>query len=62
MQRHKLDAESQVAESTIYVIFRVFDLGKDTMNLRIYIDPESLRVQDRLRFSPESYNVVPGAS
>jgi hypothetical protein len=62
MQRYKLAAQSPVAESKIYVIFRVFDLGKDTMNLRIYIDPESLRLQDRLRFAPESYNVVPVAS
>ncbi|CRG88031.1 Cadherin-89D [Talaromyces islandicus] len=60
MRSHRLDAESPVAESTIYVIFRVFDLGKDPTNLRIYIDPESLRVQGRLLFAPESYNVVPG--
>lgn len=44
---------------TIYVIFRVYNLGKDNMSLRIYVDPDALRRQDVLRFTPESYSVTP---
>jgi hypothetical protein len=43
----------------VYVIFRVHNLGKENMGVRIYLDPESLRVQGQLEFSAESYSVVP---
>ncbi|KAL4919682.1 hypothetical protein BDW62DRAFT_209621 [Aspergillus aurantiobrunneus] len=46
----------------IYVIFRVYNLGKDTMRAWLYIDPESLRREDALLFHPESYKVYPGLS
>ncbi|KAK7947853.1 uncharacterized protein PG986_008739 [Apiospora aurea] len=43
----------------IYVIFRVYNLGYDNMDVRIYIDPEELRVSERLKFTAESWSVVP---
>ncbi|KAK8076963.1 hypothetical protein PG996_003133 [Apiospora saccharicola] len=45
--------------STIYVIFRVYNLGQDNMGLKIYLDPEALRVSEALKFTAESWSVVP---
>lgn len=35
----------------IYIICRVYDLGKDSMNLKIYVDPEAHRQRDALLFA-----------
>ncbi|KAL2862596.1 uncharacterized protein BJX67DRAFT_391165 [Aspergillus lucknowensis] len=58
MQRMHL-ATYQRADPEIYVIFRVYNLGKENMRLKIYVDPESLRQEERLIFIPESYSVQP---
>ncbi|KAH8702222.1 hypothetical protein BGW36DRAFT_289384 [Talaromyces proteolyticus] len=58
MQSHKLNPRLTVPESTIYVIFRVYNLGKENMHLRVYVDPESLQQQNYLKFTPESYRVT----
>lgn len=47
------------ADVRVYMILRVFNLGKDNMDFRIYMDPESLRVQGLLQFTPETYSVKP---
>ncbi|KAL3478807.1 hypothetical protein BJX99DRAFT_256215 [Aspergillus californicus] len=44
----------------IYIIFRVYNLGKDNTRAWIYVDPECLREEAKLLFSPESYKVSPG--
>ena len=44
----------------VYVIFRVFNLGKETMGLNIYVDPEQKRRDGILRFVSDEYKVVPG--
>ena len=43
---------------TVYVVFRVFNLGNDKIGLRILVDPESMRLQDELSFTAESWSVV----
>ncbi|KAI1342846.1 hypothetical protein F5Y15DRAFT_412522 [Xylariaceae sp. FL0016] len=43
----------------IYVIFRVYNLGQDNMGLRIYLDPESLRLSGHLDFTTEQWSIVP---
>jgi hypothetical protein len=43
----------------VYMIMRVFDLGQDEIGLRIYLDPETLRRKNSLRFTAESYCVEP---
>ncbi|KAK4034238.1 hypothetical protein C8A01DRAFT_18936 [Parachaetomium inaequale] len=43
---------------TVYVVFRVFNLGNDNIGLRILVDPESMRLQDQLSFTAESWSVV----
>jgi hypothetical protein len=59
MQHHTFDHQNPLEVTTIYVIFRVYNLGKDNMSLRIYVDPDALRRQDVLRFTAESYSVTP---
>lgn len=59
MQKYTFEHPNPQENATVYVIFRVYNLGKDNMSLRIYIDPEVLRRQDELRFTPESYSVTP---
>ena len=51
--------ENTESTETIYAIFRVFNLGRDDMDLRVYLDPEALRQQDDLKFTSESWSVVP---
>jgi hypothetical protein len=53
------DRNTELDEPEIYVVFRVYYLGKESMGLKIYVDPESLRQEERLIFSPESYSVYP---
>jgi hypothetical protein len=60
MQSSRLPA-SPSTDTSVYIILRVFNLGQDNMNARIYVDPESLRQEERLRFTPESYSVTPVA-
>lgn len=43
----------------IYVVFRVYNLGRDSMSLRIYMDPEQLRLNEELDFTAETWSVVP---
>ncbi|EDN02425.1 predicted protein [Histoplasma mississippiense (nom. inval.)] len=44
----------------IYMIFRVYHLDKESIGVQIYLDPESLRQEERFIFTAESYSVVPG--
>ncbi|KAI0189712.1 hypothetical protein EV127DRAFT_495663 [Xylaria flabelliformis] len=44
----------------IYIIFRVYNLGKKSIGHTIYVDPESLRTKGALKFTPEKWTVVPG--
>ncbi|KAF7182145.1 hypothetical protein CNMCM7691_001533 [Aspergillus felis] len=59
MQTMWTDLNVELEEPEIYVIFRVYYMGKESMGLKIYIDPESLRQEQSLIFSPESYSVYP---
>ncbi|KAL4734480.1 hypothetical protein BDV11DRAFT_174719 [Aspergillus similis] len=52
------DHDARVAE--IYIIFRVYNLGKDNTRAWIYVDPASKREEGNLLFFPESYKVSPG--
>ncbi|RFU34079.1 hypothetical protein B7463_g2224, partial [Scytalidium lignicola] len=44
----------------IYMICRVYDLGKDSMNLKIYVDPEAHRQRNALLFAA-NWTVRPSA-
>ncbi|KAH1320796.1 hypothetical protein KXX47_001598 [Aspergillus fumigatus] len=59
MQAMWTDRNVELEEPEIYVVFRVYYLGKENMGLKVYVDPERLRQEERLIFSPESYSVYP---
>ncbi|KAL6229067.1 hypothetical protein BDW75DRAFT_246072 [Aspergillus navahoensis] len=48
------------ATKEIYIIFRVYNLGKDNTRAWVYVDPGSLREEEKLLFFSESYKVSPG--
>lgn len=43
----------------IYVIFRVYNLGQDNVGVKVYLDQESLRISGQLKFTAETWSVVP---
>ncbi|KAI0975554.1 hypothetical protein F4678DRAFT_417638 [Xylaria arbuscula] len=53
--------KSKDRQDAIYVVFRVFNLGKPSMGCAIYVDPEAMRVQSALNFRAETWSVVPKA-
>jgi hypothetical protein len=44
---------------TVYMIIRVFNVGTQDINLRAYLDPETLRQGGQLVFTEETWSVVP---
>ncbi len=42
----------------IYVIFRVYNLGRDSLSMRVYVDPEAHRGRD-LAFAEHTWAVTP---
>ena len=54
MQQYSL---AKGSKDHVYMILRLFRLGAMDMGLKIYIDPESLRRDGALVFTPESYKV-----
>jgi hypothetical protein len=48
--------EDQVSEQ-IYVIFRVYNLGRENLNVKIYLDPEAHRGRN-LTFAEHSWTVT----
>lgn len=47
--------------SEVYIICRVFNIDKNTVNVRLYVDPKGIDGGD-LIFIPESYSVLPAGS
>lgn len=43
----------------VYVIFRVYNLGQQGMRVKVYVDPEVMRVRGELLFTAEGWSVVP---
>ncbi|KAF8859481.1 hypothetical protein BDZ45DRAFT_673240 [Acephala macrosclerotiorum] len=50
--------EGQVSNK-IYVVFRVYNLGRDSLNVKIYVDPEAHRRQGSLEFAQHTWTVMP---
>jgi hypothetical protein len=46
----------------VYIIFRVFNLNNDSIDVRLYVDPKGVEEGGILVFTPESYSVLPSAS
>lgn len=59
MQAMWTDRNVELEEPEIYVVFRVYYLGKENMGLKVYVDPERLRQEERLIFSPSPTVFIP---
>ncbi len=46
-------------QESIYVIFRVYDLGQARVGLKIYMDPETMRSKRLLSFREDTWSVTP---
>lgn len=60
MHRVALDPKKPATE--VYVILRVFNLGRRDMDMRIYVDPATMRKEKKLTFQAESYSVSVGTA
>lgn len=45
--------------SAVYMILRVFEIESARIGMRVYLDPEQLRLDERLEFTGETWSVVP---
>ena len=45
--------------SEVYIVMRVFELESRCPQMRLYLDPEQLRLDDELEFTAETWSVVP---
>lgn len=46
----------------VYIIFRVFNLDKEGIDMRLYVDPKGVEEGGEVVFTPESYPVLPSAN
>ncbi|KAJ5189913.1 hypothetical protein N7472_008927 [Penicillium cf. griseofulvum] len=46
--------------SEVYLIFRAFDIRGPNIGMRVYFDPEQLRLDGELLFTGETWSVIPG--
>ncbi|KAE9369740.1 hypothetical protein N431DRAFT_493510 [Stipitochalara longipes BDJ] len=60
MERMRL--KKREVSSEVYIILRVFNLDKDTIDMRLYVDPKGVKEGGDLIFTPESYSVLPAGS
>jgi hypothetical protein len=58
MQRMKL---GERATNEVYIILRVFNLDRDGIDMRLYVDPARMKERSELHFTSESYSVVPSS-
>lgn len=43
----------------VYILFRVFNLSKDSLNVKIYVDPQDHRERGELVFSTQTWTITP---
>ncbi|KAI0112046.1 hypothetical protein GGR51DRAFT_53809 [Nemania sp. FL0031] len=60
MKEHTDFAASPLSSPTIYMVMRVFNVNKDNIGVKIYLDPEKLRHDGLLVFTELGYSVKPG--
>lgn len=59
-QYHKMKQYS--TDNSMYVIFRVFNMTKDSIGVRIYVNPDQMREEEELVFKVDAWSVTPGRS
>ncbi|KAI1353752.1 hypothetical protein F5Y01DRAFT_50390 [Xylaria sp. FL0043] len=60
MREHVNAIDSSTDDPTIYIIFRVFNVDRDSIGVKLYLDPEKLRRNGLLVFREQVYCVTPG--
>ncbi|KAM0261041.1 hypothetical protein ACHAQJ_002480 [Trichoderma viride] len=60
-KQYKMLHDNRGKEDSVYIIFRVFNLGKSDLGLRVYVDPAELEAKQELLFTPETFSVIPRA-
>ncbi|KAK8097421.1 hypothetical protein PG984_016560 [Apiospora sp. TS-2023a] len=58
MQRQSIHNASQQSPDRIYLIFRVYHIGRSSIGLRILMDPEHLKQAGTLEFTASTWSVV----
>ncbi|KAH8649338.1 hypothetical protein BX600DRAFT_474958 [Xylariales sp. PMI_506] len=58
MQRQSVNNNFTSPPDKLYVIFRVYTLGRSSIGLRVLIDPEQMRQTGALQFTAESWAVI----
>lgn len=51
--------EGKQNQAAVYALFRVYNLGRSSMGLKIYMDPAEQRRAGKLAFTWAKYAVVP---
>lgn len=54
------DIHNRAGRSEVYMILRVFEIEGDSIGMTVYLDPEQLRLDERLVFTGETWSVIPG--
>ena len=50
-------------QSEVYIILRVFEIENEgRIGMKVYVDPERLRLENQLVFTGESWSITPGAA
>ena len=60
MQENCSDRQLRFTAPNIYMIARVSNVDKSNIDLKLYVDPETMRQEGSLVFTPETWSVVPG--
>jgi hypothetical protein len=58
---HDMKLTDGQSSAEVYIIFRVFNLDTDRIDMRLYVDPASMQGKG-LEFTPESYSVMLSSS
>ncbi|KAE8338025.1 hypothetical protein BDV24DRAFT_177138 [Aspergillus arachidicola] len=61
MQTFSEDESESSDLDAIYIIFRVFNIGTDSVGMKVYVDPERMRRRRHLVFTAETWSIVPGS-
>ncbi|KAI5457847.1 hypothetical protein BGZ63DRAFT_416929 [Mariannaea sp. PMI_226] len=58
--QYKRMRDSRDSRDTVYVVFRVFNLRRDSIGLRVYVNPAEMQDGGELVFTGETWSIVPG--
>ncbi|KNG81405.1 hypothetical protein ANOM_010513, partial [Aspergillus nomiae NRRL 13137] len=61
MQSFSGGASGSGGSENIYIIFRVFNIGTNSVAMKVYVDPERMRTNQHLLFTAENWSIVPGS-